>query len=97
MISQQWIINKMEWEEAKVGIGSLGDLYMLDRKKKRTILNKGQLEKNDGNSMVSWKLGKLRKAPIIHTSFIQHTPWIWGYSEGKAIGFDAWLSLIMFV
>lgn len=34
MISQQWTIKKMEWEEANVGVRSLRDFYMLDRKEK---------------------------------------------------------------
>lgn len=65
------------------------------RNKSRTILNKGQLEKNDGNSMVSWKLGK---GSYHHSYFIQTAhPTGVGCNEGDSIAFDAWLSLIIFV
>lgn len=65
------------------------------RKKSRTILNKGQLEKNGGNSMVSWKLGK----GSYHHSYVTQTAHATGVgcNEGEAIAFDAWLSLTIFV
>lgn len=62
LISQESLIKKMKKEAAKVRIGSLRDVRMLEGKEKeedRNRVKQGQLEKNDGSRVVqcheSWQ------------------------------------------